>query len=557
MNNVMRKDLPMDNLRMAELLFSDITKTPEYYEEKYPMRNLKEGAVVTRFAPSPTGFLHFGGLFAAFVGRTAAKATDGVFYLRIEDTDKKREIENGVSLIVKGLNDFGITIDEGMLSETEEKGDYGPYTQSTRKDIYRCFVKELVKKGMAYPCFMSEEELAKIRELQEQKKELPGVWGDYAKFRDITVEEAQKRIEAGEEYVVRLRSPGQADKRIKFKDVIRGDIEMPENINDIVLLKKDGIPTYHFAHTVDDHLMRTTHVVRGDEWVSSVPIHLQLFYVCGFKAPKYAHISPIMKEENGGKRKLSKRKDPEAAVSFYEEEGYPAGSVWEYLLTLANSNYEEWRRANKNESTDKFPFSLAKMSKGGALFDMVKLNDVSKSYISTLTADEVYDMIYDWAKANDDVLFQRLADKEFSLKVLGVERGNAKPRKDIAKWNEVRDYTEYYYVAPTIFDFPENIDKASALEILEAYKDIYTPELTAEDWFPAVRDMAEKLGYAKNPKLYKEAPDSFKGHVGDVSTVIRIAITGRSNTPDLFWISTVLGFDETVKRIDAAINFLK
>lgn len=547
----------MDNLEMAEILFPDITKTPEFYEELYPQRNLKEGAVVTRFAPSPTGFLHFGGLFAAFVGRTAAKSTGGIFYLRIEDTDKKREIENGVSLIVKGLNDFGITFDEGMLSETEEKGDYGPYIQSARRDIYRCFVKELVKQGIAYPCFMTEEELSKIRELQEEKKELPGVWGEYAKFRNITPEEAQKRIDAGEQYVVRLLSPGQPDKRIKFKDVIRGEIEMPENINDIVLLKKDGIPTYHFAHTVDDHLMRTTHVVRGDEWVSSVPIHLQLFRACGFKAPKYAHISPIMKEENGGKRKLSKRKDPEAAVSFYENEGYPAGSVWEYLLTLANSNYEEWRKANKTASANDFPFSFAKMSKGGALFDMVKLNDISKSYISTLSAEKVYDMLYVWAENNDEILFERLKDKEYSIKVLGVERGNAKPRKDIAKWNEVREYTEYYYTEPTGYVFPDNIDKKSALEILESYKRVYTEELTAEDWFPSVRDMAESLGYAKNPKLYKENPDAFKGHVGDVSTVIRIAVTGRSNTPDLFWISSVLGYDETMKRIDNAINFLK
>lgn len=547
----------MDNLKMAEILFSDITKTPEFYEELYPQRNLKEGAVVTRFAPSPTGFLHFGGLFAAFVGRTAAKSTGGIFYLRIEDTDKKREIENGVSFIVKGLNDFGITFDEGMLSETEEKGNYGPYIQSARRDIYRCFVKELVKQGLAYPCFMTEEELSKIRELQEEKKELPGVWGEYAKFRNITPEEAQKRIDAGEQYVVRLLSPGQPDKRIKFKDVIRGEIEMPENINDIVLLKKDGIPTYHFAHTVDDHLMRTTHVVRGDEWVSSVPIHLQLFRACGFKAPKYAHISPIMKEENGGKRKLSKRKDPEAAVSFYENEGYPAGSVWEYLLTLANSNYEEWRKANKTASANDFPFSFAKMSKGGALFDMVKLNDISKSYISTLSAEKVYDMLYVWAENNDEILFERLKDKEYSIKVLGVERGNAKPRKDIAKWNEVREYTEYYYTEPTDYVFPDNIDKKSALEILESYKRVYTEELTAEDWFPSVRDMAESLGYAKNPKLYKENPDAFKGHVGDVSTVIRIAVTGRSNTPDLFWISSVLGYDETMKRIDNAINFLK
>lgn len=547
----------MNNLEMAELLFPNITKTPADYEEQYPARDLKEGAVVTRFAPSPTGFLHFGGLFAAFVGRTAAKATDGVFYLRIEDTDKKREIENGVSLIVKGLNDFGITMDEGMLTETEEKGSYGPYIQSARREIYQCFVKELVKKGLAYPCFMSEEELAKIREEQEAKKELPGIYGEHAKFRNITVEEAKKRIDAGEEYVVRLNSPGQPDKRIKFKDVIKGEIEMPENIIDVVLLKKDGIPTYHFAHTVDDHLMRTTHVIRGDEWVSSVPIHLQLFYVCGFKAPKYAHISPIMKEENGGKRKLSKRKDPEAAVSFYEEVGYPAGAVWEYLLTLANSNYEEWRRANKNEPCEKFPFSLAKMSKGGALFDMVKLNDISKNYISTLSAEEVYDKVAEWAKANDEILASRLEDKDYALKVFGVERGNAKPRKDIAKWDEVRDYTEYYYQAPDNLEYPDNVSSDDALVILENYKKIYTPELTGEDWFPAVRDMAESLGYAKNPKLYKQTPDAFKGHVGDVSTVIRIAITGRSNTPDLYWISTVLGYDETVRRIDSAITALK
>ncbi len=541
---------------MAELLFPDIKNSPDDYEKMYPERKLKEGAVVTRFAPSPTGFLHFGGLFAAFVGRTAAKATDGVFYLRIEDTDKKREIENGVSLIVKGLNDFGITIDEGMMSETEEIGEYGPYTQSARRDIYRCFVKELVKKGLAYPCFMTEDELSKIREQQEAKKELPGVWGDYAKFRNITTSEAKKRIENGEEYVVRLLSPGKVDARIKFKDVIKGEIEMPENIIDVVLLKKDGIPTYHFAHTVDDHLMRTTHVVRGDEWVSSVPIHLQLFWVCGFKAPKYAHISPIMKEENGGKRKLSKRKDPEAAVSFYEEVGYPKGAVWEYLLTLANSNYEEWRRANKTAPLTDFPFSLSKMSKGGALFDMVKLNDLSKIYISTLTADEVYDLVYAWANANDKELKNRLEDREYAVKVFGVERGNAKPRKDIAKWDEVKAYTEYFYTRPDGLEYPENISKADIKEILENYKEIYTESLTAEEWFPTLRKMAEELGYAGSPKLYKENPDGFKGHVGDVSTVVRIAITGRTNTPDLYQISSVLGFGETIERINNAINNL-
>ena len=547
----------MDNLAMAELLFPEITKTPEEYEKMYPERNLKEGAVVTRFAPSPTGFLHFGGLFAAFVGRMAAKSTGGVFFLRIEDTDKKREIENGVELIVKGLGDFGIDFDEGMLSDTESKGDYGPYIQSARRDIYRCFVKELVKKGMAYPCFMSEEEIAKIREEQEKDKVLPGIWGKYAKFRNISVEEAKERIEKGESYVVRLNSPGSEDKRIKFKDVIKGEIEMPENIIDVVLLKKDGMPTYHFAHAIDDHFMRTTHVVRGDEWIASVPIHIQLFAACGFKVPKFSHISPIMKEENGGKRKLSKRKDPEAAVSFYEEVGYPEGTVWEYLLTLANSNYEEWRRANKTEPITKFPFNLSKMSKSGALFDMAKLNDLSKTYISTMSAEEVYEKAIIWAETNDKELFERLKDKDYALKVLGVERGNQKPRKDIAKWDELKDYTEYYYTAPQNREYPENITKEDALTILEEYKNIHTPELTGDDWFPAVRDMAEKLGYAKAPKLYKENPEAFKGHVGDVSTVIRVAVTGRSNTPDLFWICSVLGADEVQNRLDSAIEELK
>lgn len=542
----------MDNKKMAELLFPEISKTTEEYEKLYPPRDLKEGAVVSRFAPSPTGFLHFGGLFAAFVGKAAAKSTGGIFYLRIEDTDKKREIENGVSLIVDGLRDFGIDFDEGMLSDTEYKGDYGPYIQSARREIYRTYVKELVEKGMAYPCFITEEELSAIREKQEAEKVLTGIYGEYATYRDISCEEAQRRIENGEQYVIRLRSPGDSERRIKFKDIIKGEIEMPENITDVVLLKKDGMPTYHFAHCIDDHLMRTTHVIRGDEWISSVPVHLQLFAACGFRAPKYAHISPIMKEENGGKRKLSKRKDPEAAVSFYENAGYPAGAVWEYLYTLANSTYEDWRRANKTADCSEFPFKLAKMSKGGALFDIAKLNDLSKTYISTLDADEVYDAAYKWAQKNDKTLAERLENREYAIKVLGVERGNAKPRKDIAKWDELRDYTEYYFVRPTERVYPENISGEEVAAILAGYTEIYTPEMTAEEWFPSLRDMAERMGYAKTPKLYRESPESFKGHVGDVSTVVRIAITGRSNTPDLFWISQVLGYDEVMKRLSDA-----
>lgn len=545
---------------MADLLFADITKTPDDYEELYPKRNLDEGSIVTRFAPSPTGFLHFGGLFAAFIEKTAAKTTDGIFYLRIEDTDKKREVENGVSLIVKGLSDFGIEIDEGMMSETEEKGAYGPYTQSKRTPIYQAYVKSLVEKGLAYPCFMTEEELSAVRENQESEKKLPGIYGEYAKYRSVTVEEAKRRIENGEEYVVRLKSPGSADNRIKFKDAIKGEIEMPENILDVVLLKKDGTPTYHFAHAVDDHLMRTTHVIRGDEWISSVPIHLQLFRLLGFKPPKYAHISPIMKEENGGKRKLSKRKDPEAAVSFYSEQGYPKGAIWEYLMTLANSNYEDWRLANRDADIDEFKFSLNKMSKAGALFDLVKLADVSKNYISTLSAEEVYEMVTEWAQLNNEKLYSLLSeDEEYAKAIFAIERGNAKPRKDIGTWSDVEEYVAYFYdkLWDRKRDFADNLTNGDMIEILEKYKDIYDENAEADDWFPTVRDMAESLGYAKAPKEYKNNPDDYKGHVGDVAGVIRVAVTGRRNTPDLYEIMQVLGSEEVMKRFDEAIDILR
>lgn len=549
-----------DNKQMAQLLFGDITETPDYYEEKYPPRRLDEGAVVTRFAPSPTGFLHFGGLFAAFIEKTAARTTNGVFYLRIEDTDKKREVENGVSLIVKGLSDFGITVDEGMLSETEEKGAYGPYTQSKRTRIYRTYVKSLVEQGLAYPCFMSEEELAAVREKQEEVKLLPGIYGEFAVFRDITVSEAERRIKNGEEYVVRLKSPGSADRRVKFKDVIKGEIEMPENILDVVLLKKDGTPTYHFAHAVDDHLMRTTHVIRGDEWISSVPIHLQLFQLCGFKPPKYAHISPIMKEENDGKRKLSKRKDPEAAMDYYSEAGYPKGAVWEYLMTLANSNYEDWRIANPEEDIESFKFAFSKMSKAGALFDIVKLADVSKNYISKLSAEEVYDMVTGWAEEHNKKLCKLLSDdEEYAKAIFAIERGNVKPRKDIAKWSDVENYVSYFYseLWDGELDFADNLSNEDMAEILESYKNVYDEGGNSEDWFPALRDMAVSLGYAKAPKEYKKNPDDFKGHVGDVAGVIRAAVTGRRNTPDLYEIMQTLGSDEVMKRIDNAIEKLR
>lgn len=550
----------MDNLAMAQLLFGNIDKTPADYEAMYPSRNLAEGAKVTRFAPSPTGFLHFGSLFAAFVAAQTA-GEDGVFYLRIEDTDKKREVENGVIGMVNGLKDFGIVPDEGAMGETEESGQYGPYTQSKRNHIYHAYVKDLTEKGLAYPCFMTEDEIAQVRQSQEAEKELPGIYGKYAKYRDITVEEAKKRIEAGEEYVVRLKSPGKPDGRISFKDEVKGKVEMPENILDIVLLKKDGTPTYHFAHAIDDHLMHTTHVTRGDEWLSSVPIHLQLFRVLEFKAPKYAHISPIMKEdeETKGKRKLSKRKDPEAAVSFYAEAGYPAGAVNEYLMTIANSNFEDWRRANKTDDLSKFDFKLSKMSKAGALFDMVKLHDISKTYISSMNTEEVYNSVEEWSKEYDSQLHKLITDNvDYAKAIFSIERGNKKPRKDIGKWSEVKDYISYMYdeTFDGMYGWADNVSDADKKAILEKYIEIYNPDGTAEEWFPQVQAMATELGFASSPKEYKNEPESFKGHVGDVAGVIRVAVTGRLNTPDLYTIMQTLGADKVNARMREAIEKL-
>lgn len=550
----------MDNKKLAELLFSHITKTPADYEAMYPKRALPEGARVTRFAPSPTGFLHIGGLFAAFVSERAARKTGGMFYLRIEDTDKKREVENGVTGIVQGLRNFGIQIDEGMMTETESIGSYGPYTQSLRKDIYQAYAKALVEKGLAYPCFCSAEELDEIRRTQEERKLNPGYYGKFAKCRELSYEETEERIKAGAQYVLRLKSPGCEDRRVKFKDAIKGEIEMPENVQDIVLLKTDGIPTYHFAHAIDDHLMGTTDVIRGDEWISSAPIHLQLFEVLGFDAPNYAHISPIMKEdeETGGKRKLSKRKDPEAAVTYYHEVGYPKEAVLEYLLTIANSNYEEWRMQNPEADSDEFDFKLSNMSKAGALFDLVKLNDISKNYICTLTKEEVYENTLSWARDYAPDFAKKLSEnKAFALSVFGIERGNEKPRKDIAKWQDTIEYSAYFFEKPAAYEWAENLEKSDMLEILEAYKGIYSPDETDEEWFPKVRDMAESLGYAKAPKVYKKNPDAYKGHVGDVAAVIRAAVTGRRNTPDLYQIIQVLGYDEFIERINIAIESLK
>lgn len=548
-----------DCKKIADLIFKDVDKTTEYYENLYPARDLPEGARVTRFAPSPTGYLHFGGLYASFASKLTAESTGGVFMLRIEDTDKKREVEDGVSGIVKGLEAFGVTPDEGVTGFDCEDGKYGPYTQSHRREIYRTFAKKLMEEGKAYPCFCTPEDLDEIR-AQQENEDIKGYYGSYAKCRDLTDEEIAEKIEKGVPFTVRLRSTGDIQRKIKFDDLIKGKIEMSENVNDVVILKADGIPTYHFAHAVDDHLMRTTHVVRGDEWIASVPLHLELFRALGFKPVKYAHIAPIMKEENGGKRKLSKRKDPEANVSYYIEKGYPEESVKEYMLTILNSNFEDWRRANKTEDISKFPFNLKKMSVSGALFDMIKLNDVSKNVISVMTAEKVYGLVTDWAKEYDKEIYSLFSENPEKAKaILNIDRENPKPRKDIACFDEVRQYVAFFYNSLYTPDFslPEHINKADAVEILTKYKELYSQSDSKDDWFNKIKDLCTQCGYTPNVKEYKQNPDGFKGHVGDVSTVIRIAVTSRTNTPDLYYIMQILGKDEVLTRIDNAINSYK
>ena len=547
---------------LANAIFPD-AKDIAYYEEKYPERNLKESAIVTRFAPSPSGFVHIGGLYQSLIARKLANQTEGVFLLRIEDTDQKREVENGITDIVQSLDRFGIEPDEGMISETEGKGNYGPYRQSMRKEIYQSYAKYLIEQGKAYPCFCTPEELDEMRTKQENAKIRPGYYGVWAKCRNITVEEAIHKIENGEKYIVRFKSPGREDRKIKHHDMIKGNVDFPENDQDIVIIKADGLPTYHFAHAIDDHLMRTTHVIRGDEWLSSVPLHLQLFHELGFKAPKYAHIAPIMKNDNGNKRKLSKRKDPEAAVSYYDEMGIPKEAVNEYLLNIANSNFENWRRANKDKLIDEFELQLNKMSVSGALFDMVKLLDVGKTVISKFTAEKVYEEALKWAKRHDEELEKVLEDKDYSLKVFAIERGNKKPRKDIAKWSDVKENIEYMY--DELFysknqDYPYQIinNKEEIEKILALYMEKYYGDNDdKQGWFDKIKELSGELGYAKEVKEFKENPGKYTAHVGDVSTVLRVALTSRTNTPDMYEIMKVLGKDKIEERFKKAIEELK
>ena len=539
----------MDRKELADLIFPDV-KEVSYYEEKYPERDLPEGAQVVRVAPSPTGFIHVGGIFQGLIAKKIAEQTGGVFFVRIEDTDQKRKIENGTEEILKAYKDYDLYPDE-----TVGKGNYGPYIQSERKEIYKAYAKKLLEEGNAYPCFCSAEELDKIRENQTKAQERTGYYGKWAKCRNMPIDMAYERIKNGDPYIIRLKSPGNPEKKIKIKDVIKGGIDMPENDQDIVIIKSDGLPTYHFAHAVDDHLMHTTIVTRSDEWVSSVPLHIQLFKILGFKVPKFAHTAPLEKTENGSRRKLSKRKDPEAAVSYYTEVGIPKEALKEYLMNIANSNFEIWRKQNPDKDMmNDFEFHLNKMGVSGALFDMVKLLDVAKGIISRFSAQEVYDFSYAWAEKYDQELKEMLDNKEYSLKVLGIERGNTKPRKDIAKWSDVKDIIYYMYpekFAPnTEFEYQKISDKEEINKIVSEYvNNHFDINDDKQTWFNKMKDVAEKLGYAREVKEYKANPDNYKGHVGDISTVIRVTLTGRANTPDLYEIMQVLGKDEVVSRL--------
>lgn len=544
---------------MAQLLLPHIDKTPDYFEKMYPPRDLPEGARVTRIAPSPTGYLHLGTLFAALVNRISATSTGGVFFTRIEDTDKKREIEGGIEDIIDGLNRFGITIDEGFVSGTEESGVYGPYQQSRRAEIYQTYAKDLVRQGLAYPCFCTAEELDEVRKQQEEQKIRTGYHGEWARHRNISYAAAKAAVDAGTPFVIRLRSPGSEENRIVFDDTIKGRIEMPENDEDFVLLKSDGIPTYHFAHAIDDHLMHTTHVLRGDEWISSVPKHIQLFKLLGFKVPKYGHISPIMKLDNGAKRKISKRKDPEAAVHFFAEQGYDPESVIEYLMTIAASDFEDWRRANPTADYRTFKFNLKKMSVSGALFDENKLTDVSKIRVAAMNAETVYEKLTAWAREFDEPFAKLLtADAAYTKDVLAIDRDVPKPRKDIARWSEAKNYLSYFYetLYTPCHELPENIASADAKAFLEAYKGVYAPADDRQGWFERIKALCPSLGFAAETKEYKANPDAYKGSAGDLSTVLRIAVTGRRNTPDLCSIMRVLGKERCMARIDAMINSL-
>lgn len=547
--------------KLADIIFPNIDKTPEYYINKYPKRNLKEGAQVVRYAPSPTGFQHIGGVFSALIDSKLAKQSGGVFYLRIEDTDQKREIEGAIDDTIATMHKFGMDFDEGVTGQNSEKGEYGPYKQSQREEIYKTFAKDLIKKGLAYPCFCTPEELNELREKQVAEKLTPGYYGEFAKYRNLSPEEAMEKINNGENYVIRLKSPGNAEKRVEFVDLIKGETSFPENVQDIVIIKGDNLPTYHFAHAIDDRLMHTTIVLRGEEWLSSLPIHVQLFEILGFDLPRYAHTPTIMKLDGSSKRKLSKRKDPESAVTYYDEEGYPMASVIEYLLNIINSTFEEWRAENPTVSYNNFEISLDKMSKSGALFDMVKLNDVSKDVICRMKADEVYNLYVNWAKGHDEEMYDLVSSNEDMMKeVFNIEKEGPKPRKDFAKWKDVKEKIFFFF--DELFDkenaenveLPKNIELEEAKRIIEAYAKAYNFNDDKDLWFENLKTFAAEIGYTSDRKAFKKTPELFKGMVSDVAGTIRSAVAHRTNTPDLHTIMQIMGEDKVKSRFEKFIN---
>ena len=543
-----------ENKILADLIFPNITKTIEDYEKMYPERNLPEGAKVTRYAPSPTGFIHIGALLSSFTANMIAKQSGGVQFLRIEDTDTERTVENGVNVIIEGLKEFGVEFDEGPNSDGTEIGNYGPYVQSQRREIYHAFIKHLIIEGKAYPCFCTKEENDKTREHQTVNKKRIGYYGKYAKCRNISASEAIEKIKNGEEYIIRIKSPGCFDKKIVIEDLIKGRIEMPENDIDIPIMKRDGLPTYHFAHLVDDHLMRTTHITRGDEWLASLPLHIQLFQMFGFKPLKYAHLSPISKNDNGAVRKISKRKDPEAAMSYYHQEGIPSYAVMLYLATLMNSNFEEWYNQNKEKHYEEFKFEFKKMSKSCPLFDGDKLNNISKIYFSLLKADKIYDDACVYFEKYDKEFYDIFTrDRDFSVNLLNIEREVKKPRKDIASYKDIKKEFNYMYdelFTNVNYDWQKITDMSDIKEILDAYSEVYDENDDKEAWFNKCKELCDKLGYASDMKAYKENPDAYKGNVADLTTVIRVGLTGRSQTPDLYELLKLLGKDKVKERFN-------
>ncbi len=538
---------------LATLLFPQVTETPEDLEARYPLRELPEGAVITRMAPSPTGFVHLGNLVQGLVAERMAHQSEGVLFLRVEDTDAKREVPGAVEVLIDSLKHYSICFDEGATKEGDN-GNYGPYRQRRRASLYHVYAKKLVEQGMAYPCFCTEEELTAMRADQEEKKVNFGYYGSYAVWRDRPIEDVQAAMAEGKPWVLRFRSTGSIENKFKYNDLVKGALTVTENDIDHVLLKADGIPTYHFAHAVDDHLMRTTHVVRGDEWLPSLPFHLQLFRALDFKIPKYVHIGPLMKMDGTSKRKLSKRKDPELALTYYKAAGFPVSAVYEYIMTLLNSNYEDWRKANPTADSDSFKFSYKKLNPAGALFDYAKLCDVSKNEIAKMDAETVYTLALEFAEEFDPDFAKCLkADPDFTKAILAIGRGGKKPRKDLATWQDVKPYMGFFYDEYfTSEGFGEGFEPAVIRGALEAFLEVYDPQDDATAWFDKVKAVTAKIGFAADMKEYKANPDAFPGSVADVSTFIRVAVTGKTNSPDLYTVMSLLG-EKAVERIRTAI----